>query len=59
MAAFTHDLSLSVLRLGAAVSFHVLSHLPVECHHHGDDPAEANLLHGRHEQDAGVPGHPR
>lgn len=55
MAAVT--LSVSLLRFSITLSFYVLSYLPVEPHHHGDDPAEADLLHGCHEQDAGVPGH--
>lgn len=53
-----NSVCLSAFRLGAAMSFYVLSHPPVESHHHGNDSAEADLLYGCHEQDAGVHGHP-
>lgn len=49
--------AVSLLRFSITLSFYVLAYLPVEPHHYGDDPAEADLLYGCHEQDAGVPGH--
>lgn len=45
----SHRLPLSVFRPSAALSFCVFSHPPVESHHHGNDTAEAHLLHGCHE----------
>lgn len=47
------------VRLSPSLPVRVLAHLSVEYHHDGDDPAQAHLLHGCHEQDVGVPRHTR